>query len=130
MADKPLILVVDDEEVFRGDFIQMLYVAGFRVETANGGEEGIEKAKSLKPDLILLEIMISGMDGATAALKLKDDPATRDIKIAFLTSLGEPRADMRSGDENLAKGLGAVAYFKKTNDLQNLAMGVGEILKQ
>ena len=128
MADAPLILVVDDEPAFREIFTVKLTAAGFRVETAENGQLGVEKAKQLKPDLILMDAMMPVMDGATAVLKLHDDPDTRGIKVAFLTSMGDPRDGMQGGDESFSQSFGAMHYLRKTDDLNTLVARVQEML--
>lgn len=60
MADQPLILIVDDEENFREIFSAKLTAAGFRTETADGGEAAIAKAVIVKPDLILMDVKMPG----------------------------------------------------------------------
>ncbi|MDE2018941.1 MAG: response regulator [Patescibacteria group bacterium] len=124
----PLILVVDDEENFREIFRTKLTAAGFRVETAVNGAEGVQKAKQLKPKLVLMDVKMPVMDGAAAALALREDPETRNVKVAFLTSLGDPRADMRPVDDAFSKDFGADQYLKKTDDLDMLAGKVKALL--
>ncbi len=86
MDETPLILIVDDEAAFREIFSAKLGADGYRVETAENGEIGLAKAKALKPSLILMDVRMPVMDGPTAVLKLREDPETKDIKVAFLTS--------------------------------------------
>jgi CheY-like chemotaxis protein len=121
MTDAPLILIIDDESDFREIFSTKLGASGFRVETAESAAVGLKKAKQLKPALVLMDVMMPVMDGAAAVLKLRDDPETRGIKVAFLTSLGDPRAEMRANDQKFAEDFGAMQYLKKTDDLDLLA---------
>lgn len=81
------ILVVDDEEDILRIIELELCEAGYEVLTASSGEEGIAKAKSGKPAVILLDVNMPGMDGGATACHLKNDPATENIPIIFLTSL-------------------------------------------
>ena len=120
MADQPLILIVDDEPDFREIFSMKLKASGYRVETATNGAEGVERTKALKPNLILMDVKMPVMDGPTAVLKLRDDPATKDIKVAFLTSLGEPRIEMQDLNVKFSEDFGAQGYLKKTDDLDSL----------
>jgi CheY-like chemotaxis protein len=130
MADTPLILVVDDEAAFREIFKTKLTASGFRVETAENGQEGVDKAKQLKPALILMDVRMPVLDGAAAVLKLHADPETKDIKVAFLTSLGDPRAEMRENDRKFAEDFGGGAqYFEKTEDLDMLMQKVRAIVE-
>ena len=117
----PLILLVDDEPAFREIFGIKLGADGFRVETAENGAVAIEKAKTLKPDLILMDVKMPVMDGATAVLKLRGDPETRDIKVMFLTSIGDPQAEMEKMHERISAEFGAQGYLRKTDDLDILS---------
>lgn len=129
MADQPLILVVDDEPSFREIFSIKLTSEGFRVETAENGQVALEKAKQLKPDLILMDVKMPVMDGATAVLALREDPQTKDMKVAFLTSLGDPRLEMQEINKRFSTEFGAQGYLKKTDDLDLLMAKIKEFLK-
>jgi CheY-like chemotaxis protein len=120
MADQPLILVVDDEAAFREIFSMKLTADGFRVETAENGQIGLEKAKQLKPDLILMDVKMPVMDGPTAVLKLREDPELKDTKVAFLTSLGDPRLEMQEMNRKISQDFGVQEYLRKTDDLDLL----------
>lgn len=125
---QPLVLIVDDEPDFREIFATKLSASGFKVETATNGEEGIKKVKSLKPELVLMDVKMPGMSGADAVLKLRDDAETKNIKIAFLTSLGDPRAEMQAISKKLSAEFGAQGYIKKTDDLDEIVAQVKAIL--
>ena len=116
----PLILIVDDEPAFREIFSVKLSADGFRVETAENGAIAIDKAKALKPDIILMDVKMPVMDGAAAVLKLRDDPATKDIKVVFLTSLGDPQVEMEEMHRRISTEFGVQGYLRKTDDLDNL----------
>lgn len=120
MADQPLILIVDDEANFREIFGMKLKAAGYRIETAENGAQGVEKAKALKPNLVLMDVNMPVMDGASAVLKLREDPATKDLKVAFLTSLGDPHREMQDLNIKFSEDFGAQGYLKKTDDLDSL----------
>ncbi len=130
MSEKqPLILIVDDEPAFREIFGTKLGSDGFRIETAENGEEGVKKAKELLPDLILMDVKMPKMDGAEAVLKLKEDPATAGIKVIFLTSLGDPRSEMHAMSRKFSQDFGAQGYIKKTEDLETLTEKVKSYLE-
>lgn len=129
MADQKLILVVDDEPAFREIFGAKLGAAGFRVETAENGEVAVQKAKSLKPDLVLMDVRMPVMDGPTAVLKLRDDPETKDMRVAFLTSLGDPRGEMQEMNDKISQDFGVQGYLRKTDDLDLLSGRIQEFLK-
>jgi CheY-like chemotaxis protein len=120
MAEQKLILVVDDEPTFREIFSAKFAADGFRVETAENGQIGIEKAKALKPDLVLMDVNMPVMDGPTAVLKLRDDPETKDVKVVFLTNLGDPQKEMQELNHKFSQDFGAQGYLKKTDDLDAL----------
>ena len=79
------ILIVDDEEYVLEMIRLMLEDRGFEVTTARNGEEGIEKTKALKPNLVLMDVMMEPMSGLEATQKLKSDVATSAIPILILT---------------------------------------------
>ena len=82
----PLILVVEDFDDAREMYRDSLQFAGLRVETARDGREAIEKARTLQPDLILMDLSLPGIDGWEATRLLKSDPATRRILIVALSA--------------------------------------------
>ena len=85
-APDPLILVVEDFDDAREMYRDYLEFAGFRVETARDGREGIEKARALQPDLILMDLSLPGIDGWEATRLLKAAPETRQIIIIALSA--------------------------------------------
>lgn len=83
--DGPLILVVDDYQDAREMYAEYLLFSGFRVAEARTGNEAIEQALALKPDLILMDLSLPGMDGWEATRVLKADDRTKDIPVVALT---------------------------------------------
>lgn len=81
----PLILVVDDYQDAREMYAEYLQYSGFRVAEARNGNEAVTQARSLKPDLILMDLSLPGMDGWEATRVLKADEETRHIPIVALT---------------------------------------------
>ncbi len=104
---KELILVVDDEEDVLELVSYNLQKENYRIETALTGEEAIAKAVSLRPNLILLDLMLPGIDGLEVCRKLKNDEKTSDIPIIMATAKSE-EADIVTGLE-----LGADDYITK-----------------
>ena len=81
----PLILVVDDYQDAREMYAEYLQFSGFRVAEARNGNEAVAQAFALKPDLILMDLSLPGMDGWEATRQLKADTSTRHIPIVALT---------------------------------------------
>jgi CheY-like chemotaxis protein len=81
----PLILVVDDYQDAREMYAEYLRFSGFRVAEARNGSEAVEQAFALKPDLILMDLSLPGMDGWEATRRLKADDSTKHIPIVALT---------------------------------------------
>ena len=82
------ILLVDDEESVRKTVGRRLEIDGYRVLTADSGEEGLKIAQEQLPDLVLLDIMMPKMKGRDVCARLKADPKTAHIPVIFLTALG------------------------------------------
>ena len=103
----PLILVVDDYQDAREMYAEYLQFSGFRVAEARNGNEAVTQAFELKPDLILMDLSLPGMDGWEATRLLKADDRTRHIPIVALT--GHALAAASEG----AKKAGCDAFVTK-----------------
>lgn len=97
------VLVTDDSPVDQANIKNVLTDAGFLVITASNGAEAIAKAKSEKPTLIFLDVVMPGMDGYETCRNLQADAETKDIPIIFVTSKGQ-KADRVWGQMQGAKG--------------------------
>ena len=102
-----LILIVDDSptEVFQ--MRRMLENHGFETEAAADGAEGIRKAREIRPDLILMDIVMPGVDGFRATRQLSSDPQTRSIPVIMVTSKAQ------ESDRVWGLRQGAVDYLVK-----------------
>jgi twitching motility two-component system response regulator PilH len=80
------ILIVDDSPTERHVLNDMLTKAGYEVVTSDNGEDAILKAKSVKPDLILMDVVMPGLNGFQATRAISRDPETRTIPIILCTS--------------------------------------------
>lgn len=129
MTGQPFVLVVDDEPDFREIFSAKLGAAGFRVDTAENGAVALQKMAKAKPDLVLMDVKMPVMDGVAAVLKMKDDPALKDVKVVFLTSLGDPQLEIQEVNKKFSSEIGAQGYLKKTDDLELLTERVGAFLQ-
>ena len=83
------ILLVDDEPDILEIVAYNLKNEGYKVYTASSGKEGVTKAREIKPDLILLDLMMPEMDGIEACDQIKKIPGLEHTIIAFLTARGE-----------------------------------------
>lgn len=80
------VLIVDDSPTEAHVLKGMLEKNGFEVETAENGTEGIERAKTLKPDLILMDVVMPGLNGFQATRQLTKDPETAEIPVIIVTT--------------------------------------------
>jgi signal transduction histidine kinase len=97
------ILVVDDQKIPRAAVSSILRSAGFEVEAAADGPEGIERARRGQPDVVILDVNMPEMDGFAVVERLKQDPATAPIPVIFLTAEAPT-------DELVVRGLDLGAY--------------------
>jgi twitching motility two-component system response regulator PilH len=81
-----LVLIIDDSPTELHLFQNMLEKAGFDTLVADSGEEGLKAARTARPDCILMDIVMPGMNGFQATRKLTRDPKTSDIPIIMITS--------------------------------------------
>lgn len=107
--DKQKILVIEDELEVAEIYKDLLVKAGFDVTIANSGNEGVSLAKQIKPQLIILDIMMPEMDGIEVLKRLKEDNETDLIPVIILTNVGVDHIQAE------ALSLGAVRYIVKTD---------------
>jgi CheY-like chemotaxis protein len=112
------ILLVEDNELNRDMLSRRLSRRGYEVEVAVDGAQGIEMARSVTPDLILMDVGLPGIDGLEATRRLKAEPVTRAIPIVALT------ANAMAGDQEEALAAGCDEYDTKPVDISRL---VGKI---
>ena len=123
-----LILIIDDDPDFREIMSTKLESSGFKVEKSVDGVSGIEKAKKLKPDLILLDVRMPKMSGVQTLTKMRTDPETANLKVIFLTNLGEVQQEDAWVDDRFAKDAGALGHIKKTDDLEKIVSRIHQEL--
>lgn len=116
------ILVIDDEPQVTEIIDAFLTNAGHQVIVDNNAEAGLKKARNIKPDIILLDIMMPGIDGYSICNDLKHDPGTADIPVVFLT--GKDRAD----DMGRSFKVGGDMFIKKPFSCERLLEIVNIIL--
>ncbi len=120
---KERLLVVDDERDFVDVISERLGAKGFDILRAFDGKEGIERAHSDKPDLIILDVAMPEMNGYDVCRKLKLDEKLKDTPIIMLTAKFQPN-DIRFGI-----GMGADAYLTKPLELELLLHTVNALLR-
>jgi CheY-like chemotaxis protein len=105
--ERVLLLVVERDPHIRKLEHYFLTQAGFQVEFADDGLRGLERARLLKPRLVVTDVILPGLDGLKVCRALKSDPATRDIKVLVFSALSA---------EGRALEAGADAFLKKPLD--------------
>ena len=116
------VLVVDDSPTEQHILKNILEKAGFQVETACDGKEGIEQAKRLKPNLILMDVVMPVLNGFQATRKLSEDAETADIPVIMVTTKDQ-ETDKRWGLRQ-----GADDYLVKPVTAQDLLQRVRAVL--
>lgn len=114
---KKTILVVDDEKDLLDLIEYNLHKEGFAVLKAENGEEGIRVAKTFKPDLVLLDIMMPKMDGLQAVEIIRQDEALKQIPIIFLTARSDEKTEVEGlnmgGDDYITKPISTTKLISR-----------------
>lgn len=118
------VLVVEDNASNLDLARMVLEGNGFAVDTAATGQEGLEKARHLRPDLILMDMQLPGVDGLAVTRQLKADPTTADIKVVALT------ANALKGSEEQALAAGCAGYIAKPIELKKFMLQVTNFLEK
>ncbi len=125
MADSSAkILIVEDDKFLRGLIVQKLDREGYTVIEAIDGEDGIKKVEEEKPNLVLLDLIMPGVDGFQVLKKIKSDPKLQSIPVIILSNLGQ--------EEDIQKGLAAGAcdfLIKAHNTLEEIVAKIQNTLK-
>ena len=119
---QPLILLAEDNEANIKTFSRYLSQTGYRVEVALNGIEAITQARSLQPDLILMDIQMPEMDGLDATRHLRADPQLTNVPIIAITALAMP------GDRERCLAAGVNEYLSKPVNLKNLTHIIRNLL--
>jgi DNA-binding response OmpR family regulator len=115
------ILVVDDDDGIRSLLKQELTEAGYVVEEAANGKEAVSKIRSVRPDLVILDVMMPEMNGFDVAAILKNDPQTMEIPIIILSIVQDKSRGFRIGVDR---------YLTKPIDTSLLFSEIGNLLEQ
>jgi len=116
------ILVVEDQEDNRQIIRDMLTATDYEIMEAESGEEALEAVAKQRPDLILMDIQLPGMDGYEATRRIKADPALRSIPIIAVTSFA------LSGEEQKARAAGCDEYVPKPYSPRQLLAKIRQYL--
>jgi DNA-binding response OmpR family regulator len=103
------ILIIEDDKFLRELISRKIINEGFKMEEAIDGEEGLKKLQEVKPDLILLDLILPGLDGFEVLERIKDNPSTSMIPVLILSNLGQ-RDEIEKGLK-----LGAVDFLVKAH---------------
>ena len=128
MKDKATILLIDDDTDFVEATKVVLESKPYKVITAYNGNDGLKQAKTEKPDLIILDVIMPVKDGFNAAEELKKDPELKKVPVIMLTSFAD-----RRGETNLSVSQGLTLdtedYIDKPVAPEELLKRVEKLLK-
>jgi twitching motility two-component system response regulator PilH len=113
-----ILLIIEDDPYVQRFYERLFRWHDYAVELAKDGEEGITKAKALKPSLILLDIVLPGMNGIQILEKLKKDPETKNLSIVMLTNIDD-EATVKKAVE-----LGAIDFIVKSSASEEQLLAV------
>lgn len=119
------ILLVEDDPLIYRMYQKLFTLEGFETETAENGEEGLEKLLTFKPDVILLDIMMPKMNGLEMLTKLKAEDSTKDIPIAVLTNV----SDLGVANEIFAKGAD-ISIVKSETEPETVIEWINSVLNK
>lgn len=117
-----LILIIEDNEKNRRLVRDVLQFKGYQTIESETGEEGVELARSRQPALVLMDIQLPGIDGITALKRLRDDPATRGIRVMAVT------ASAMTQDRQTILAAGFDGYQSKPINVKTFLAAVQELL--
>ena len=115
------VLVVDDDEVIRQLIEVNLTLEGFEVITAVDGQDCLDKAALVRPDVITLDVMMPRLDGWVTACQLRRNPETSEIKVVLIT------ARAQEDDKKRGREIGVDAYLTKPFDPSEMIRVVREL---
>ena len=118
------ILYIEDHPAQRDIMAQMLELSGYEVAVASDGLEGVERARSWGPDLILMDLRMPRMDGFEAIRELRKDPDTADVPIIAISAWASAKHKVR------AMEAGANDHFTKPVDLSRLLETINRFLSK
>lgn len=124
ITKKSIMLIVEDDEVLLRALYLIFHEGDYTIATASDGDTALKMAQRMKPDIILLDLLLPKMNGFDFLKFIKADTALKDIPVIVLSNLGD------SENMTKAKELGALDYFVKSNtNLTTLREKVTKTLK-
>ena len=114
------VLVVEDDLALR-EFLCTALADEFEVAGAVSGEEAVELARQLRPDVVLLDVMLPGLSGLDVVRVIRSDPSLKDTPVLVMTAFSEI-------DANDAEAAGASRFLAKPFDLHELTAAVRDLL--
>ena len=120
---RPTVLLIEDNEDNRTVYEAYLAYAGYEVLTTEDAESGLALVRERRPDLVVMDVGLPGMDGYAATRLLKDDPATRAIPVIILT------AHAQAVDRERALAAGCDRFLTKPLEPRQLGREIGGILR-
>ena len=116
------VLIIEDNLEIRENTAEILELGGFKVVGAENGKEGIDVARTTRPDIILCDIMMPQVDGYQVIRELKSNPETSGIPFIYVTASGE------KSEVQLAMNMGANGYVRKPFDIKELMEVINQCL--
>lgn len=124
MNEKIKILIVDDDNLLRRILSDRLSFKGYEISTAIDGEDGLQKAKLIKPDLIITDVMMPKMDGFELCKKIREDEIIKSIPVIILTSRDQ------TADKIKGLKIGGDDYLIKPFDPEELEARIESLLRR
>ncbi|MFA6525259.1 MAG: response regulator [Patescibacteria group bacterium] len=125
MSTKQKILLIEDDKMLLEMYTAKFTREGFEIATAENGSDGLKVARDMKPDMILLDIIMPKLDGFATLKEIRKDENIKNVPVILLTNLGQDQ-DIQKG-----KDLGADDYFVKANHTPTeIVEKVQELLKK
>ena len=122
--DLPTVLVIDDSRTFREQLRELLEPEGYAVLTASSGEEGLRMAAECRPQAVIVDGVMPGIDGATVIRRIRLDPALRDTPCLLMTAADDYATEVQMLDA------GADAFVRKQQDLAVVLAKLAAVLRQ
>lgn len=122
MTQRRKILIVDDEQSFVGVLKERLQFEGFWVATAGDGHQGLNSARDHRPEVILLDLMMPGMDGFEFTRRLRQEDDLKAIPTIYVTAYG------RAPDDEQRQVMGAAPVVRKPFEMEQLMYAIRGVL--